>query len=678
MKRALAFPRKYYPVCIVGGGPVGLTLSALLSKQNVPSLLLEQSPKMTVHPRAHFVNTRTMEIFRSFGMSEKVYKATAPIEHWRRFRYCTTLLGDSRESQLGETDHFSPNLTESLSRMDAISPCRVANLPQSRLTEMLWSHSVELGKDLGSHLQMGVEVTGVKTAGTGIEVMVKNGMSETSSVECDILVGADGANSLVRRVMDVPLVDDKKNGGGALQHLMNVHFFCPDLYERHGLKNRPGMLYFVFNPKAVVVLIAHDLEHGEWVAQIPYYPPQQSPKDFSDVVCKNMLEAAIGETGTPVNIDIKSIHPWTMHAKHAENFQTKDGRVFLIGDAAHQFPPSGGFGMNTGIQDAHNLAWKIRQTNPKPWSEGFAEGNMALGLDTHLLKTYEQERMPVAKANSELSLYNFNSAMQIPKALGLSPEVANTVSSIMANSPVSLLPRSMQKGMLEGAMSLGLQQINYLGPKADNYLSRHCMKRVSNVLKEGRGLHLLFPAYELGFHYRQTQTEAIGEDNAPGASPNPQKLLPGISRDYHPSTAPGARFPHFLLDSLDDERETKSISSIDLVAENMEKFTLFYDTTVSAMPLPKPDLLDICHFVPFVLGTDIGELDTYLDQDIEGIASTHFVCQRDDGAHGFHTATLKNLAVLVRPDGHVCWRGYAREDTIEKLVRKCLSRILKK
>ena len=140
-----------------------------------------------------------------------------------------------------------------------------------------------------------------------------------------------------------------------LQNFLNVHFFSLELSEC--LRSRiPGMLYFIYSSAGVAVLVAHAFKRGEFVAQIPFSPPHQQTEDFDEQRCIALLR---GLAGRPISINIRSIRTWRMGVWEASRFRSRGGRCFLIGDAAHQFPPAGGFGMNTGIQDAHNLIWKI-------------------------------------------------------------------------------------------------------------------------------------------------------------------------------------------------------------------------------------------------------------------------------------------------------------------------------
>ncbi|XP_056692230.1 uncharacterized protein [Spinacia oleracea] len=128
-------------------------------------------------------------------------------------------------------------------------------------------------------------------------------------------------------------------------------------------------------------------------------------------MCEDLIFKLVGHELE--DIAILDIKPWVMHAEVAEKFLSFENQVFLAGDAAHRFPPAGGFGMNTGIQDAQNLAWKLAAV-----VNGIAP--------TTLLSTYETERRPIAIFNTALSVQNFRAAMEVPAALGLDPTVGNS------------------------------------------------------------------------------------------------------------------------------------------------------------------------------------------------------------------------------------------------------------
>jgi len=206
------------------------------------------------------------------------------------------------------------------------------------------------------------------------------------NIQTQFVVAAYEAHSSTRQQIGIDLISEN----GTLQHLINVHFFSSQLSEL--LRSRiPAMLYFVYASAGVAVLVAHALKRGEFVAQIPYFPPHQLSEDFDGNQCIKLLHSLTGKT---IKVDVRSIRTWRMGVWEASRFRSKYGRCFLIGDAAHQFSPAAGFGMNTGIQNAHNLAWKIAmalQSKMIRFSEP-AE---------RLLASYESERQPIARLNAK-------------------------------------------------------------------------------------------------------------------------------------------------------------------------------------------------------------------------------------------------------------------------------------
>ncbi|XP_077211923.1 FAD/NAD(P)-binding oxidoreductase family protein isoform X2 [Tasmannia lanceolata] len=536
------------PVLIVGAGPVGLVLSILLTRLGVKCAVLEKSRAFSQHPQAHFINNRTMEIFRKMdGLAEEIQRLQPPVDLWRKFIYCTSLSG----SILGSVDHMQPQDFERV-----VSPVSVAHFSQYKLIRLLLKQLENLnvhvyncdGSQVPNHstmeeskILMGHECISINPTTDGIIVdaaFFKEGKVMKRSIQCRILVGSDGAGSTVRKLIDIDMKGERD-----LQKLVSVHFSSKDLGE-YLLCQRPGMLFFIFNPEAIGVLVAHDLNQGEFVLQIPFYPPQQKIEDYSSKVCEELIFKLVGKKLEDVNvIDVK---PWVMHAEVAEKFVSCNNRVILAGDSAHRFPPAGGFGMNTGIQDAHNLAWKI----------AFLLNNIA---SPSILQTYEMERKPIATFNTKLSVENFKAAMSVPAALGLDPAVANSVYRVINSGVGSILPSGLQKAVLEGIFAMGRAQLSQPLLNENNPLGSARLSKLRSIFDEGKSLQLQFPAEDLGFRYLEGALVPDISDKARDKI----EASSGRRRDYVPSSEPGSRLPHI------DLRVLKASSNIVYIGSDM-------------------------------------------------------------------------------------------------------------
>ncbi|KAM3572825.1 hypothetical protein VYU27_005184 [Nannochloropsis oceanica] len=491
-------------VLIAGAGPVGLTLSALLSRYGVPNLVFEKSPTLSLHPQAHFINCRTMELFRHAfhpSLFQRINNCVPPLRLWRHFIYATSVLNGT---EIGRVDHFSPTSALASANtspaphvlLNEQSPACVAHLSQSRLMPLLYDEVMAAAKKRkeirfnGSNYQQvvhfGHEVTKFQShepgEGQGVQVIVQDKASgHTRVFEGSYLIVANGASSCLRQQAQIDM-----QGECGIQHLVNIHFSSRALAK--ATEHRPAMLYFLFNAQVICVLVAHHFPTGEFVAQVPFFPPVQSPDDFDAATVKTLLDAAIGRT-LP-DLTVHSVQPWTMDCQVAERYRS--GRILLAGDAAHRFPPAGGFGMNTGIQDAHNLAWKL-----------------ALVLNGHVnetfLDTYETERRPVAEHNANLSMRNYTRSLRMPRALGLDAEEAKSLSQTAA-----AIPMPAPKGFLTSLLALGRRPLRSLEEAGQPY-GAACLAKARKILQDGAGLPLLFPQDDLGFQY-PPRGHLIGED----------------------------------------------------------------------------------------------------------------------------------------------------------------------
>ncbi|BFI27883.1 hypothetical protein MPTK2_2g14360 [Marchantia polymorpha subsp. ruderalis] len=557
------------PVLIVGAGPVGLSLSILLSNYGIRSLVVEKRAKLSMHPQAHFINNRTMEIFRKMeGLADEIEKAQPPLDHWRRFVYCNTLAGPV----IGTVDHLQP---QDVSREK--SPTYIAHFSQHRLLPLLLSRAEKLSQNLKNENGTVLEREDASLSLRGIHfsqelVALKDesgyitaGLSSSDKdsvfpkcIKCRYVVGTDGASSSVRRLMGV-----RMEGEEAMQKLISVHFISKEL-GTYLLKDQPGMLYFVFNARVIAVIVAHDLEVGEFIAQIPFYPPQQRFEDFNLKVCRDLIRDVAGMPN--LEVDVRTIKQWVMHAQVADTFSGFDARVFLAGDSAHRFPPAGGFGMNTGIQDVHNLAWKLAAVI-YGW------------VSNELLLTYNTERRQIAKANKDLSVANFHAAMAIPTALGLNPSAASMAQKLV-NAGASWLPVRLQGAILDGVFAVGRSQVSEVFLNRYNPIAASRISRVQRILQQGSSLQLQFPAEDLGFRYvcGALVSDKIDTTEEELAKPT------GRRREYIPSSKPGSRLPHMNMRYLDAEFKfynEERLSTLDLVSYASLEFLFIVGPTRS-------------------------------------------------------------------------------------------------
>ncbi|XP_042434841.1 4-methyl-5-nitrocatechol 5-monooxygenase-like isoform X2 [Zingiber officinale] len=504
------------------------------------------------------------------------------------------------------------------------------------------SHEVSRSSTWDRKILMSHECISIHPTQDGVKVgssFCKEGKIEERFFHCSILVGSDGARSTVRKLVGIDMKGERN-----LQNLVSVHFLSRDLGQ-YLLHERPGMLFFIFNPDAIGVLVAHDLNQGEFVLQVPYYSPQQKFEDFNLKVCEQIILKLVGRE--LADLQVLDIKPWAMHAEVAEKYVSFGGRVVLVGDAAHRFPPAGGFGMNTGIQDAHNLAWKI----------SLILNSIA---SSSIMQTYETERRPIAISNTVLSVQNLKAAMSVPSALGLDPTVANSVHQIINSSVCSILPQSLQKFALEGIFSIGRAQVSEFILNDNNPIGSLRLARLKKIFDEGQSLQLQFPLEDLGFCYQKGAliTEG-GEDVLESvASGSPNR---GCGA-YFPSAKPGRRLPHMPIDALNGSSTKDGFSTLDLISG--VEFILIIAPVQSSYTLARSSIkvaeefklpLKVCIIWP--KGSSIQNVNSsevvlepwknFIDvqEATRSLKSWWELCQMSS-----------NGVILVRPDEHIAWK----------------------
>jgi putative polyketide hydroxylase len=393
------------PVLVVGAGPSGLSASILLSRHGIESLTVERHPGTSIYPRATGVNIRTMEIFRSLGLEERIRQAS--FQAAPRLARSRTLV--DREAILFPS--FRPNGLD-------VSPTEWTSCSQYELEPILLR---EAASHPTARLLFGTELLGFEEAGEEVSALIADrATGQTRNVRCRFLIAADGSRSSIRRRLGIGM-----GGVGVMSHHVNIHFSAP--LRRH-LPKGPNFLQFVENEDVSGVFIVTDAE-SRWVFGVTYDPEKgESPAWFTPERAADLVRKGTGVSD--LKVDVTGIAPWTMQADLAERWQV--GRVFLAGDAAHRMTPAGGLGMNTGIQDIHNLCWKLAAV-----LNGWAGPG--------LLDTYETERHPVAEYNVERSAAFITGAGSVNQRTALDVDLGFVYAS------TAVLPDGSERSVSVGA-----------------------------------------------------------------------------------------------------------------------------------------------------------------------------------------------------------------------------------
>ncbi|WP_395760719.1 FAD-dependent oxidoreductase [Bacillus sp. 3G2] len=364
----------YVPVLIVGGGLSGLASALFLAKHNVDYLLIERHSSTAIHPKAGGITFRTMELFRELGLEQKIRSAGKALENCRG-RIAVHTIAEANKEELAKMRATQYGNDEKLlQKIEEISPSKQTACYQIILEYMM----LQEARSLGGELSFYHELVSYEQNEQGIIATIRNRETEEESIiHCDYVIAADGAKSKIREQLGISTEGRGTIGG----YYMNIYFEA-DLSEF--IQGDAFGFTMVLHPEVLGALIPVDNER-RWIYHVSYDPLKgERPEDFTIERCKQIIQTAIGSTN--IEAEIVSVLPWEATESTATKFQ--DDRIFLVGDSAHIMPPTGGFGSNTGIQDAHNLAWKLAAVikgkgNPK------------------LLETYHKERYPVAKLTTD-------------------------------------------------------------------------------------------------------------------------------------------------------------------------------------------------------------------------------------------------------------------------------------
>ncbi len=473
-------------VLIVGGGAAGLTASMLLARLGVEHLLLNAKPETSDLPKAHVLNQRAMEILEDVGAAEEIAKRGTPAQNMAATAYYAGLAGPTEEygRRFARLECWGAGGADENWR--AASPWIQQNLPQIRLEPILRRRAEELSP---GRIRFHHELLHLEQDGDGVTAEIRDHVAGRDyTVHSQYLIGADGGRLVASEV------GVEYGGLGVLTQTATLHVRAdfspwardPDVLIRWLLCPQAGI-------SAVMVPMGPERwgpESEEWVIHINY--PVEDPRAQSDEQVEADARHALGIGEHPM--EIHKITRWSVDAVMASAFAV--GRVYLVGDAAHRHPPTGGLGLTSAIHDVANLCWKL---------SAVIAGHASPGL----LDSYESERRSSDERNAQRSLENAANQFLIVAAAGVSHEQSEQ------ENLASL--RRLWSGLPEDA------------------------EHRSQVLRHIRAQSMEFSELnvELGYHY---ESGAI----VPEETPRPPSVDP--IRVYTPSTRPGSPLPHAWID----------------------------------------------------------------------------------------------------------------------------------
>jgi putative polyketide hydroxylase len=358
-----------YEVIVIGGGPVGLSMAHLLGRAGISTLLVERNSGTSRHPRASGIHGRTMELFRQWGVAGQIRAFGLPPERAQGFGWMTRLNG----LELGRLMFADgPPPPPKAKEVTPEHPCFCPQL----------AYEPVLLREAAAHPSVTIEFDRAAEAIDQDDSRVVVGVRDLKTgrvdgVSASYVVAADGAASSTRASLGISETATERFG-----HSINVYFraaLAPYVADR------PFMLFWIVNGETQGTLGAASPDHTLWT----YNFDGDRRAEYPDEALVAQVRQAVG--AEDLEVEVLEVLRWDYDQAVTDEWRL--GRVLLVGDAAHRFPPHGAFGMNSGVQDANNLAWKLISV---------LRGAAAPGL----LDTYQAERKPVAELNSSQALSN--------------------------------------------------------------------------------------------------------------------------------------------------------------------------------------------------------------------------------------------------------------------------------
>lgn len=529
------------PVVVIGGGPVGLALVGDLGWRGIPAILVERGDGSVFQPRMDMVGIRTMEFCRRWGIVDWVESAGYNRDYPQDYAWVSQLHGGYEFGR----EHF-PTVRDE--QKPTQSPQKRERCPQNFFDPVL----TRFAKSTGNvEFRYETEYVSHEERADGVTVTLRNlRTGEQESLECQYLVGCDGGASKVRQALGI-----KMSGEPALTYTTNAIIECDGLEALHD--KAPGYRYILIGPEGTWGTIVAINGRNWWRFSIV---GDANMRTLTEADVAQAFQRAMGRSD--FEFKIISIMPWIRRQLVADSFGTR--RVLIAGDAAHLTSPTGGFGMNMGIQDAVDLGWKL---------QAMVQGWGGPGL----IESYEVERRPVSIRN---------------------------VTEATNNLKLMLTPREKLNA-----------QVFEPGPAGDHARKEFGDAYTAMMKREW---------YTIGIHlgYRYEGSPIVVSDDTPEP--------PDTVSTYEPVARPGHRAPHVWL------AEGKSI--LDLFGRSF--VLLRFDRNAS--------------------------VDQFAKAMRQNGVPLEVVDVEDDAARALYETRL----VLVRPDGHVAWRGDTEPADADRIVRK--------
>jgi 2-polyprenyl-6-methoxyphenol hydroxylase-like FAD-dependent oxidoreductase len=535
----MSVPTPRVRVLVVGAGPVGLALAGDLGWRGIECLLIEQSDGAIHQPKMDLVGIRTMEHCRRWGIVGDVENSPYPRDYPQDNVYLTSLggyeLGREQFPPLGEEKPPPP------------SPQKRERCPQNMFDPILRAFA-ERQKRV--ELRYLTKLIGLRFEKDGVVAGVRDQRSgEERELYADFVAGCDGAHSTVREILGIPML-----GNPALTYTTNIIFRCANLAARH--PGRKPYRYIFVGPEGTWATIVAINGRDQWRMSII---GGETPRDLSQDNIHAAIQRAIGPL---LQYEILTVVPWVRKELVAESY--RKGPAFILGDAAHVMSPTGAYGMNTGIGDAVDLAWKLAAA-----IEGW-------GGDI-LLDSFDAERRPIAVRNVKEASSN--------------------------------LRRMRSPGHNEELLD-------------DTETGAALRLRVGEAMSQAMRNEWYTLGMHLGYRY----------ENSPVCVPDGTPPTPDDSKNYIPTTRPGSRAPHVWLA---DGRSTLDLFGRSLVLLRIGAHAPDAEPLVQAARQRRVPLEVIAIDEPAV------------------------------------TSAYERRLVLVRPDGHVAWRGDELADAEATIATVC-------